>query len=130
MLLKRAARGQLDLLAAATGVLQEVLGSPRGGEDEPTGPFAEETKIPLNAKKIALMLMGVAYQKYMLEMEKQQEILANITGVVIDIVATESALRRIQKLAESSKGANARRHGPHRRDRAHRRLLEAERYIV
>ena len=54
-------------------MLQEILGGPRGGEDEITGPFAEETKILINAKKIALMLMGVAYQKYMLEMEKQQE---------------------------------------------------------
>jgi hypothetical protein len=107
MLLKRAARGQLGLVQAATGVLQEILGGPRGGEDEPTGPFAEETKILINAKKIALMLMGVAYQKYMLEMEKQQEILANITDVIMDIFAMESALLRTQKLAESGKGANA-----------------------
>ena len=107
MLLKRAARGQLGLVQAATGVLQEILGGPRGGEDEPTGPFADETKILLNAKKIALMLMGVAYQKYMLEMEKQQEILANITDVIMDIFAMESALLRTQKIAESGKGANA-----------------------
>ena len=40
-------------------MLQEILGGPHGGEDEPTGPFAEETKILVNAKKIALMLMGV-----------------------------------------------------------------------
>jgi len=53
------------------------------------------------------MLMGVAYQKYMLEMEKQQEILANITDVIMDIFAMESALLRTQKLAESGKGANA-----------------------
>jgi len=107
MLLKRAARGQLGLVQAATGVLQEVLGGARGGENEITGPFAEETKILVNAKKIALMLMGVAYQKYMLEMEKQQEILANITDVIMDIFAMESALLRTQKLAESGKGANA-----------------------
>ena len=107
MLLKRAARGQLGLVQAATGVLQEILGGPHGGEDQPTGPFAEETKILINAKKIALMLMGVAYQKYMLEMEKQQEVLANITDVIMDIFAMESALLRTQKLAESGKGANA-----------------------
>jgi hypothetical protein len=107
MLLKRAARGQLGLVAAATGVLQEILGGPHSGEDEPTGPFADETKILINGKKIALMLMGVAYQKYMLEMEKQQEILASITDVIMDIFAMESALLRTQKLAESGKGANA-----------------------
>src|SRR5580698_3033269 len=107
MLLKRAARGQLGLVQAATGVLQEILGGPQGSGEEFTGPFAEETKILLNAKKIALLLMGVAYQKYMMELEKQQEILASITDVIMDIFAMESALLRTQKLAESGKGANA-----------------------
>ncbi len=108
MLLKRAARGQLGLVAAATEVLQEILGGPQGSSgEESDGPFAAEIKILINAKKIALMLMGVAYQKYMLEMEKQQEILANITDVIMDIFAMESSLLRTQKLAESGKGANA-----------------------
>ena len=107
MLLKRAARGQLPLVAAATGVLQEILGGPQGGGDEPEGPFADETKILLNAKKIALMLMGTAYQKYMMELEKQQEVLAGITDVIMDIYAMESSLLRAQKLAESGKGTNA-----------------------
>jgi len=49
----------------------------------------------------------VAYQKYMLEMEKQQEVLAGITDVIMDIFAMESALLRTQKLAESGKGAQA-----------------------
>jgi alkylation response protein AidB-like acyl-CoA dehydrogenase len=108
MLLKRAARGQLGLVQAATGVLQEILGGPRGGGDgEISGPFAEETRILQNAKKIALMLMGVAYQKYMLEMEKQQEVLAGITDVIMDIFAMESALLRTQKLVDASKGVQA-----------------------
>jgi alkylation response protein AidB-like acyl-CoA dehydrogenase len=107
MLLKRAARGQLALVQAATEVLQEVLGGPRSSDEEPSSPFAEETRMVINAKKIALLLMGVAYQKYMLELEKQQEVLAAITDVIMDIFAMESALLRTQKLAESGKGANA-----------------------
>jgi hypothetical protein len=92
---------------AATEVLQEVLGGPRGSDEESSGPFAEETRILINAKKIALLLMGVAYQKYMFELEKQQEVLAAITDVIMDIFAMESTLLRTQKLAESGKGANA-----------------------
>jgi alkylation response protein AidB-like acyl-CoA dehydrogenase len=107
MLLKRAARGQLALVQAATEVLQEVLGGPRGSDEELSGPFAEETRILLNAKKIALLLMGVAYQKYMMDLEKQQEVLAAITDVIMDIFAMESTILRTQKLAESGKGANA-----------------------
>ncbi|MFN7997700.1 MAG: acyl-CoA dehydrogenase family protein [Bryobacteraceae bacterium] len=107
MLLKRAARGQLGLVQAATEVLQEILGGPRGSESEISGPFAEETKILINAKKIALMLMGVAYQRYMMELEKQQEVLAGITDVIMDIFAMESALLRSRKLAGDAKGAQA-----------------------
>ena len=64
MLLKRAARGQLGLVKAAQGVLAEVLGGPSLSNGAGDGPFAEETRLVRNAKKIALLLMGVAYQKY------------------------------------------------------------------
>jgi hypothetical protein len=103
MLLKRAARGQLGLVEAAQGVLAEVLSGP-GSSDSGAD---EETKLLRNAKKIALMLMGVAYQKYMMELEKQQEVLAGITDVIMDIFAVESALLRARKLAATGRGAQA-----------------------
>ena len=106
MLLKRAARGQLGLVRAAQGVLAEVVGElPANGAGE--GPFAEETRLVVNAKKIALLLMGVAYQKFLAELEKQQEVLAGITDVIMDVFAAESALLRTQKLAAQGKGAQA-----------------------
>ena len=37
-----------------------------------------------NAKKIALMLMGVAYQRFLMDLEKQQEILAGIADVMME----------------------------------------------
>jgi alkylation response protein AidB-like acyl-CoA dehydrogenase len=107
MLLKRAARGQLGLVKAAQGVLAEVLGGPNLSNGAGDGPFAEEIKLVLNAKKIALLLMGVAYQKYLAELEKQQEILAGITDVIMDVFASESALLRTQKLRAQGKGAQA-----------------------
>ena len=60
-----------------------------------------------NAKKIALLLMGVAYQKYLAELEKQQEMLAGITDVIMDVFAMESALLRTQKLARSGQRRQA-----------------------
>jgi hypothetical protein len=107
MLLKRAARGQLGLVKAAQEVLGEVLGGPGVANGAGEGPFAEETRLVRNAKKIALLLMGVAYQKFMLELEKQQEVLAGITDVVMDVFAAESALLRTQKLAAGHKGTQA-----------------------
>jgi alkylation response protein AidB-like acyl-CoA dehydrogenase len=107
MLLKRAARGQLGLVKAAQGVLAEVLGGPSLSNGAGDGPFAEETKLVLSAKKIALLLMGVAYQKYLAELEKQQEILAGITDVIMDVFASESALLRTRKLRAQGKGVQA-----------------------
>ncbi len=107
MLLKRAARGQLSLVKAAQAVLGEVLSAPGPADAADDTPFAEEVKIVRNAKKVALLLMGVAYQRFLLELEKQQEVLAGITDVIMDVFAAESALLRTQKLAAQAKGAQA-----------------------
>ena len=108
MLLKRAARGQLGLVKAAQGVLSEVLSGPSLSNGSGEGPFADEAKLVHNAKKIALLLMGVAYQKYLAELEKQQEVLAGIADVIMDVFAMESALLRTQKLTNMGKGVQAR----------------------
>jgi hypothetical protein len=107
MLLKRAARGQLGLVKAAQGVLAEVLGGPSLSNGASDGPFAEEARLVTNSKKIALLLMGVAYQKYLAGLEKQQELLAGITDVVMDAFAMESTLLRTQKLRAQGKGTQA-----------------------
>ena len=64
-------------------------------------------RLTRNAKKIALLLMGVAYQKYLMALEKQQEVLAGITDVVMEAFAMESVTLRARRLAESGKGAQA-----------------------
>jgi butyryl-CoA dehydrogenase len=98
MLLKRAARGQLGLVKAAQGVMGEILSGPSMSLDDSSEPWAEEKKLVANAKKIALLLMGLAFQKYMMELEKQQEILYALADVIMDVFAMESALLRTQKL--------------------------------
>jgi hypothetical protein len=58
-----------------------------------------------NAKKIGLMTLGVAYQKYMAAMEEQQEVLAGITDILMGAFAMESAVLRARKIAASGKSA-------------------------
>jgi butyryl-CoA dehydrogenase len=99
MLLKRAQRGQLGLVQAAQGVMAEILGG--GGS---TDTEDEETRLVHNARKIALLLMGVAYQRFLAELEKQQEVLAGITDVVMEVFAMESIRLRTAKLAEQGRG--------------------------
>jgi butyryl-CoA dehydrogenase len=92
MLLKRAQRGQLGLVKAAQAVMAEIVG---GASATTSG--SEEHRLLTNAKKIALVLMGVAYQKYLADLEKQQEVLAGISDVIMEVFAMESALLRSEK---------------------------------
>ncbi|MBM3773764.1 MAG: acyl-CoA dehydrogenase [Acidobacteria bacterium] len=101
MLLKRAQRGQLALVQAAQAVLAEILSGP-ASDSAP-----EEDRLVSNAKKIALMLMGLAYQKYLAALEQQQEILAAIADIIMEIFAMESTLLRARKLAALGKAGPA-----------------------
>ncbi len=99
MLLKRAARGQLGLVKAAQALMGEILSGPSMSSFDDAGePWAEEKKLVANAKKISLLLMGLAFQKYMMELEKQQEILSALADVIMDVFAMESTLLRTEKL--------------------------------
>ena len=41
--------------------------------------------------------MGVAYQKFLAELEKQQEMLASISDVIMEVFAMESSLLRARR---------------------------------
>jgi len=73
--------------------MAEVVGGPSSaGTSE-----SEEHRLVTNAKKIALVLMGIGYQKFLAELEKQQEVLAGISDVIMEMFAMESALLRCEK---------------------------------
>ena len=93
MLLKRAQRGQLGLVKAAKSVMDEIL----SGSSEQTSD--EDLRLVRNARKIALLLLGVAYQKFLGEIDKQQEVLAGISDVAAEVFAMESVLLRSRKHA-------------------------------
>jgi alkylation response protein AidB-like acyl-CoA dehydrogenase len=86
MLLKRAQQGRLGLVKAAKGLMDEVLSGPSTGGG-----------LVSNSKKIALLLMALAFEKFGLELEKQQEVIAGIADVIMETFAMESAQFRSQK---------------------------------
>ncbi len=100
MPLKRAARGQLPLFEAARAVLEET---------EPPLTNADDAELSLvhNAKKIALLTLGVAHAKYGAQLEQQQEIIMNLSDIIMEVLAMESSLLRSRKLAATGAGANA-----------------------
>ena len=102
MPLKRAARGQLPLFEAARAVLQEVEVEP-----QPTNTDDAEFSLVRSAKKIALLTLGVAHAKYGAQLEQQQEIIMNLSDIIMEVFAMESSLLRSRKLAASGSGANA-----------------------
>ncbi len=96
MLMKRAMSGGLPLIPAAMKLAEEVLAGP-SMEEGPTGPLAQEERLVANGKKIFLLAAGAAVQKFREQLAEQQEIVASLANVVMEIYAMESCLRRAQK---------------------------------
>jgi alkylation response protein AidB-like acyl-CoA dehydrogenase len=97
-LLKRGASGQLALLPAIKKLTDEITS---GASTEPLeGTLAAERTLVSNAKKAGLMLAGAAFQKYMMGISDQQEILGAIADMVIETYAMDSVVLRTQKLIE------------------------------
>jgi butyryl-CoA dehydrogenase len=96
-LMKRAVSGQLPLMPAIKKLMDEVLAGPQMGEAY-DGPITAERTIVANAKKAALMVSGVATQKYMMALQEQQEVMGAMADMIIEVFAMESALLRTQKL--------------------------------
>ena len=98
MLLKRAMKGELDLMGPAMAVSKEIMSIPDFGSDEEEGLFVAEKKVLRNLKKAALMVSGAAVQKFMMTLSNEQEILMNVADMAIEIYVAESVLLRVEKL--------------------------------
>lgn len=105
MLLKRAMKGQLDLMGPAQAVAAELMGIPDMPEPDDS-LLGDEKRMVANFKKAVLMVAGGAAQKLGLELAKHQETLMHIADMVIDTYLAESTLLRTQKLAEMKGAAN------------------------
>ena len=97
MMLKRAMKGELDLMTPAMNVAKELMEIPDFGDAE-DGLFAKEKKALQNMKKATLMVAGSAVQKFMMTLAKEQEILMNIADMASLAYIAESAILRAEKL--------------------------------
>ncbi|UCH84255.1 MAG: acyl-CoA dehydrogenase, partial [Candidatus Latescibacterota bacterium] len=101
MLLKRAMKGELPLMAAAKKLQDELMEFPMMDEADDEGLLLEERKLVGNVKKVALFAAGVAVQKFMDKLQDQQAVLGNLADIIIEAYGMESALLRTLKLASS-----------------------------
>ncbi len=105
-LMKKALKGELALIPAAKALMDEVLNPQPPSFDEDETPLATELKLAQNAKKVALMILGTAAQKYMQDLQNQQEILMGAADLIMDAYAMETAVLRAQKLGASGNYAD------------------------
>ena len=101
-LLNKAMKGELDLMGPAQEVAKELMSIPdfRTGSDDVFEQAHEQVK---KFKKAVLMVAGSAAQKLMMELAKEQEVLMNISDMIIETYVAESVLLRVEKLVKSSK---------------------------
>lgn len=106
MLVKKAMKGEVDLFTPAMAVQKELMSVPDFGVDSSDDYFAAEKKALKNAKKAILMTAGAGVQKFAQAFEKEQEIIMDISDMLIEVFVSESLLLRTEKLV-SIKGAEA-----------------------
>lgn len=98
MMLKRTMKGELDLMTPALALQKELMSIPDFGDDDEETYLSKEKKAVSQAKKAILLVAGAAVQKFMMEFEKEQEIMMNLADMLIDLYAAESTLLRVEKL--------------------------------
>ena len=93
MLIRRALKGDLPLLAAARQLMDELLGAPaleQGGD----GPMEAEARAVEACRKVALLGLGAALQRFGAAIEEEQEALLWLADLIVDTYAAQSALLR------------------------------------
>lgn len=103
-LLKKAMKGELDLMTPAQNVAKELMSIPDFGEGS-EDVFEQAHEQVKKFKKAVLMIAGSAAQKLMMELAKEQEILMNISDMIIETYVAESVLLRVEKLVKVKKDA-------------------------
>ena len=96
MMLRRAMKGELDLMGPAMKIAGELMSIPPIQEPVTT-PLGNEENYLEGFKKCILMVAGSAVQKLMQTLSKEQEVLMNIADIAIWTYQAESVLLRVQK---------------------------------
>jgi hypothetical protein len=97
MLMKRSMKGQLGLIPAAQKLLDEILSMEPEEESPDDQPLGEETRLVKGAKKATLLVAGSALERFLMALEKEQEVIGVLSNLVMDVYAMESVLLRTLK---------------------------------
>ena len=100
MILKKAIKKDLPIFDQAKKVGKELISFTSFFKKTKTftGPFSQEKKCIENMKKAILMVLGKTSQIFKDKIEDQQELLLNISDMIIELYMAESALLRAEKI--------------------------------
>ena len=93
MLLKKAMKGNLDIMTP----YQNILNNEPLSIDEKCDDFEDEIILVENIKKIFILLLGKAFEKYGPEIDKNQQVLLSLSDLAIEAYLSESTLKRTIK---------------------------------
>ncbi|WP_457615804.1 acyl-CoA dehydrogenase family protein [Lutibacter sp.] len=100
MLLKKAFKGEIDLMTPAVEVGKSLMGIPSFDTPDYSELFSEEKELIKNLKKAFLMVAGKAVETFGVELEKQQQLVMNAAELMIDIYVAESTILKTEKLVK------------------------------
>ena len=98
MLLKKAMKGNLDIMTP----YQDILNKKPLSINETSEVLKDETILVENIKRIFLLLLGKAFEKYGPEIDKNQQVLLSLSDLAIEAYLSESTLKRTIKNIERS----------------------------
>ena len=103
MLLKKASKGEIDLITRSSEVLNQIKKNINHFEfnQSQESPLAQEQHLIRNLKNVFLILINLSFQKYGTKLEYQQQILMNMADILIDIYLAESVYLRVSKNLKS-----------------------------
>jgi alkylation response protein AidB-like acyl-CoA dehydrogenase len=99
MLMKKAVKGELPLMAAAKALQDEIMSPSMSVPDDGDGALGAESRAVGAFKKVVLMVAGTAMQRYGMKIEQEQEVLSYLADILIDTYAAESAVLRARDAA-------------------------------
>jgi len=100
--LKKGAKGVLPIMEDAEKAIEEIKNLKDGNSGE-LDYFEEKGKYMANFKKLILMVLKAASEKFTRTLVMEQEILSNLSDSIMNLYAAESSFLRVKKL-ESLKG--------------------------
>jgi alkylation response protein AidB-like acyl-CoA dehydrogenase len=94
---------EINRMIIATRLLKNLeksnVGSRQSGQADTADPLAAEYTLLARAKRLALGLLGDAAAAFGSPVKDEQELLAHVSNIVIDVYAVESGLARTEKIA-------------------------------